>query len=105
PDSLVVTANGTDPLAYQWYSGSATMLGGATNATLTFSNIQQNQSGNYYVVITNIAGTTTSLVATLTVREVDFGDAPDALGYPTLMIFNGARHRIVPGIRLGVNED
>src|SRR5205814_612959 len=66
---------------------------------------QQNQSGSYYVIITNIAGATTSLVATLNVREMDFGDAPDALGYPSLMIFNGARHRIVLGIRLGLNED
>lgn len=38
----------------------------------------------------------------------DFGDAPDsltALGYPTLLINNGAFHQIVPGFCLGAAED
>src|SRR5205823_5576492 len=43
--------------------------------------------------------------ATLTIVQIDFGDAPDSLGYPTLMIFNGARHRLVPGIYLGTRID
>jgi hypothetical protein len=31
---------------------------------------------------------------------IDFGDAPDPT-YPTLLVNNGARHAIVPGVRLG----
>ena len=40
--------------------------------------------------------------------ELDWGDAPDAagaLGYPTLMINNGANHLIVPNIFLGLSID
>ena len=39
---------------------------------------------------------------------LDFGDAPDspqAAGYPTLLVNNGARHLVVPGILLGTNID
>lgn len=35
--------------------------------------------------------------------EKDWGDAPD--GYPTTLKDDGARHRIVPGFRLGKSED
>jgi hypothetical protein len=35
--------------------------------------------------------------------EKDWGDAPD--GYPTTLKDEGARHRIVPGFRLGKSED
>src|SRR5262249_21279515 len=51
----------------------------------------------------NSLGAATSVVATLTVREMDFGDAP--LPYPTLMSNNGARHVIVPGFFLGSGVD
>jgi hypothetical protein len=36
--------------------------------------------------------------------DFDFGDAPDGAaspGYPTLLVNNGARHKIVPGLMLG----
>jgi len=63
---LSVLASGTAPLSYQWRFNDAALLG-ATNATLPLSNIQSNQSGNYIVVVTNIAGVVTSAVATVTV--------------------------------------
>ena len=44
---------------------------GATNAALTFVSAQVANSGNYSVIITNIAGAVTSLVATLTVNSLD----------------------------------
>jgi len=37
-------------------------------------------------------------------RELDFGDAPEisgAVGYPTTLLRNGARHKILPGYELG----
>ncbi len=37
-------------------------------------------------------------------EALDFGDAPDP-SYPTLLINNGARHVIVPGIQMGVLVD
>jgi len=36
--------------------------------------------------------------------ELDFGDAPD-IPYPTLQVYNGARHLVVPGIYLGASID
>ncbi len=36
---------------------------------------------------------------------LDFGDAPESRGYPTLLKSNGARHTIVPGYFLGSSVD
>ncbi len=105
PTFLAVIASGTDPLNYQWYSNAGNQIPGATNSTLLFPNAQKSQSGSFYVVITNSAGAVTSGVVSLTILEMDFGDAPDSMGYPTLMIFNGARHQIVPGVHLGAAID
>jgi len=70
PATLSVTAGGTAPLRYQWrFNG--TNLPATTNAALTFVSAQLANAGNYSVVITNIAGSVTSLVATLTVSVVD----------------------------------
>jgi hypothetical protein len=77
--SLDVVAGGASPLRYQWrFFG--TNLPGATNATLTFTSAQPSHSGPYAVVITNIAGATTSAVASVTVTTLDTdGDGmPDA---------------------------
>jgi len=61
-----VTASGTTPLSYQWrFSG--TNLAEPPTPTLTRTNVQPADAGNYDVVVTNIAGSVTSLVATLTV--------------------------------------
>jgi hypothetical protein len=61
-----VVASGTAPLNYQWnFNGSA--LPGATNDSVTLTNVQTAQAGNYTVVVTNSWGSITSAVATLTV--------------------------------------
>jgi hypothetical protein len=68
--SLGVVAEGTTPLRYQWrFNG--TNFPGATNASLIFVSAQAANSGDYSVVITNIAGAITSVVATLTVSVED----------------------------------
>ncbi len=61
-----VTAVG-GALSYQWYFNSA-MLGAATNAILILNNVQTNNAGNYYVVVTNMAGSVTSSNAFLTIN-------------------------------------
>ena len=61
-----MTATGTAPLSYQWLLGGTNISGANTNA-YTRSNVQTNDAGNYSVVVTNIAGSVTSSVATLTV--------------------------------------
>jgi endonuclease/exonuclease/phosphatase family metal-dependent hydrolase len=64
--SFSVVATGTAPLAYQWrFFG--TNFSGATNSSLSLTNLQTTNAGDYTVVITNVAGSVTSSVATLTV--------------------------------------
>jgi hypothetical protein len=62
--SFAVTVVGTAPLSYQWRK-NGTPISGATAATLTLSNVQTSDTAAYTVVITNIAGSVTSEVATL----------------------------------------
>jgi arylsulfatase A-like enzyme len=59
-------AVGTAPLFYQWLFQDGT-LPNRTNANLYLRNIQLTNAGDYKVVVTNVAGSTTSQVATLTV--------------------------------------
>lgn len=62
-----VTAAGTAPLFYQWFFDAINALADATNASLTVSNAQPANEGSYQVVVTNVAGSVTSVVAVLTV--------------------------------------
>jgi len=66
--SFSVTAGGTAPLAYQWRFATAAITG-ATNSSLSLTNIRSSQAGNYTVVITNSAGAVTSSVAILAVTN------------------------------------
>jgi hypothetical protein len=68
-----VTAIGTAPLSYQWFTNStATALSnggnisGATTNVLTITGATPANGGNYFVVITNSLGSVTSSVANLT---------------------------------------
>jgi hypothetical protein len=65
--SFSIVANGTAPLSYQW-SHNGTALAGATASALALANVQTTDAGSYTVVVTNIAGSITSAVATLTVN-------------------------------------
>ncbi|MDR3413534.1 MAG: immunoglobulin domain-containing protein, partial [Formivibrio sp.] len=66
---FVVTASGTPPLFYQWSFNGTNVVNG-TNATLTMTSVQINQSGNYSVLVTNLYGLTNSGTAVLTVYGV-----------------------------------
>jgi uncharacterized delta-60 repeat protein len=63
--SLNVAALGTAPLAYQWWFNQTPLAAGAA-ATLTLTNFQSNQAGNYWVVVSNRWGLATSTVAQVT---------------------------------------
>ena len=67
PVSFWVGATGTAPLSYQWRK-DGTNIAGATAATNTIAAAQTTNAGNYTVVVTNVAGSITSAVATLTVN-------------------------------------
>ena len=64
--SVTVSTNSTLPLTYQWWFNTNSLLAGATNASLTLTNLQPNQEGTYSVAITNVAGSVTSTNASLT---------------------------------------
>ncbi len=61
-----VTANGTQPLSYQWRFEGLDLPQG-TNSWLTLGQLSTNSTGSYDVVITNNYGSVTSTVAVLQV--------------------------------------
>ncbi|MBI5386527.1 MAG: immunoglobulin domain-containing protein [Verrucomicrobia bacterium] len=68
--SFSVAATGDEPLNYQWRKDGTNLanggkISGATNATLTVSNLQTAEMGFYSLVVTNLYGAATSTVATL----------------------------------------
>lgn len=77
---LSVTVGGTSPFTYQWYKDGSP-LSGETNSTLSITNFEASDAGDYHVVITNDCGTVTSNDATLTMSEPEneadwyYGDA------------------------------
>jgi hypothetical protein len=62
-----VGATACTPLTFQWWSNSVALVN-ETNSTLTLSNVTPGFAGNYAVVATASGGSTTSLLATLTVK-------------------------------------
>ncbi|HEX9048251.1 MAG TPA: hypothetical protein VF988_14595, partial [Verrucomicrobiae bacterium] len=62
------------PQNYQWYNGS-TLLAGQTGASLTITNVQSAQAGNYSVQISNSLGATNSVSVTLAVATPNVAQA------------------------------
>jgi len=67
--SFSVNAGGTIPLSYQWRRNNSPIVG-QNGSTLVLSNVSTNNNGNYDVVVTNVAGSVTSVVANLLVKLV-----------------------------------
>jgi len=68
--TLAVTAWGAPPLSYQW-SFNGTNISGATNTSLTLTNVQFSQAGNYAVCVTNAYGSVLSSNAMLLTVALD----------------------------------
>jgi hypothetical protein len=93
-----VTASGMPPLSYQW-NFNGTNIAGATNTTLTLTNVQVSQAGNYTVLVTNRFGSVLSsnaiLVVTLDhfvwnpIPSPRFANAPFAVTIQALDMTNG----------------
>ncbi len=66
---LRVTAISTTPLSYQWIF-CGTNLPGATNATLTLTNVQLAQAGEYSIIVSNQFGAVTNAGMNLAVAPV-----------------------------------
>lgn len=65
--SFGVTVRGTAPLSYQWRKDGEWLVG-ATQATLTLTNVRATDAAAYSVAITNAFGTAVSASARLTVN-------------------------------------
>jgi pectate lyase len=63
-----VMAGGSEPLLYQWYFNTNAPIPNATDSTLTLTNVQLGDAGTYSVVVSNLAGSATSLNAVLTIN-------------------------------------
>ena len=64
-----VTAVGTAPLSYQWRKEGGA-LAGATASSLTLTNLQGADAGNYDVVVSNAYSSAVSSNALLIVRTI-----------------------------------
>lgn len=64
--SFTIGISGTAPLNLQWRL-NGNVIPGATSNVLTLASVSTNDAGNYSVIATNIVGSITSAVATLTV--------------------------------------
>jgi parallel beta-helix repeat protein len=70
--TFTVTAVGIGPFSYQWYSNSIALadsarFSGSATGSLTISNLQMFDAGNYSLMVTNSAGAVASLPASLNV--------------------------------------
>lgn len=89
-------------MRYQWrFNGAA--VAGATDNVFSIQRVRLEDQGRFSAVVSNDQGSVTSRDATLTVRGLDFGDAPEP--YPTKRDAGGAAHRAAPGFQLGERID
>ena len=69
--NVTFTVNVSGPaLNYQWYFNDTNVLDGATNSTLSLTNLSLSQSGNYSVIASNSTGAVFSQFAMLTVAPI-----------------------------------
>jgi hypothetical protein len=97
---LYIAATGARPLSYQWrFAG--TNLPGATNAVLTLSNLQKNETRDYSVAVSNSLGGVTSRIMRLTVVALVITNQPRSQGVP---VNSGATLSVgamaIPGVSL-----
>jgi len=64
--TLTAQARGSEPIAYNWQHDGVPMVG-ACQTSLTLTNLKLTDSGNYVLVAFNTSGSSTSLVASVTV--------------------------------------
>lgn len=99
--SFAAQVIGSFPLSYQWIR-NGTAISGATNTSLTLSNLQTTAAGDYSLRISNGAGSVTSAAVRLTVNQ------PIAGLFNTGVDANGAAladAEVDPHYKLLVNPD
>jgi hypothetical protein len=81
--SFSVSVSGTPPFSYQWRFNGSSLLN-ATNAVYAIQAVAATDTGNYSVIVTNLAGSVTSSNALLTVIFPPTLDLQLLAGYPLL---------------------
>jgi hypothetical protein len=77
PVSLSVQATNSPPFTYQWYFNNSP-LPGENNATLSYNPSYTNDTGSYYVTVSNTNGSVNSSAASLFVYQTAFIVTPPA---------------------------
>lgn len=67
PLTLTANVSGTAPLSYQWYYNTNTVISGATTNSLSLGAADLAESGTYQLIVTNLYGSATSSLASVTV--------------------------------------
>jgi len=80
--TFTVNASGSSPLSYKWRFGS-NELSAATSSSLTLTNVQVEQAGEYTVEVTNPLGSVTSSASVLVVNVPDLTPPSITLTSPT----------------------
>ena len=93
-----VEVRGTPPFSYQWFH-NGTELPGATESSLTLTNVQPGQAGPYHVVVSNAFSSAVSESANLTVNTIYWNDSfqISRLSQPTLCALQADRKILVAG--------
>jgi T5SS/PEP-CTERM-associated repeat protein len=88
--TFTVAASGTQPLYYQWEL-NGTNIAGATSTAYTKTNVQPSDTGNYVVVVTNMAGSITSppamlqVVTGITIGSVNRSGTTNTITVPSVI--------------------
>jgi hypothetical protein len=75
PATFTISATGTAPLSYQWRK-DGNNIAGANSASYTIASAHVSDEGLYSAVVTNAAGTATSLAAQLRINVAPFLGQP-----------------------------
>jgi hypothetical protein len=67
--TFTVSAEGTGPIGYKWMFNQQT-LPGATNSVLILASVDQQAAGVYSVIVSNPAGSASSVPARLTLKQI-----------------------------------
>lgn len=67
--TFTVTASGSGPLTYQWYKNGVAITGATSNTYTTPGTVAGDNGAVFTVVVSNAAGSVTSVGATLTVQS------------------------------------
>jgi hypothetical protein len=98
-----VTATGRPTPTYQW-NFNGMIINGATSSTLSLTNVQSTNAGNYTVTVTNSSGSVTSNQALLTINAGGGGAGGDTGGGGALSAWFSGGLLLLAAVRLFQRE-